>query len=217
MADVITEAAVARRTSVLTENAATLTTGVMADDSSFALRTVLPPARRWILRMTAADALAAQTIGRFDVGQAINTLRETAPPKGGACLSARLGPDEWLLIDEAAGNDATTDVGDGGDFMPEMTTKEPWSLVDISHRHAAMELRGTRARDVLNTGCALNLSEKAFPAGSATRTLFAKADIILMRRLDGGARPYYRLECGRSFGRYLRDHLQNSAVLIGAA
>ncbi|MFX8747406.1 sarcosine oxidase subunit gamma family protein, partial [Acinetobacter baumannii] len=59
--------------------------------------------------------------------------------------------------------------------------QEPHSLVDVSHRNTAIQIAGPAAADVLNAGCPLDLRLDAFPVGMCTRTLFAKAEIVLWR------------------------------------
>lgn len=106
-----------------------------------------------------------------------------------------LSPDEWLLIgppDEAAAliariaRDASTIAH---------------SLVDIGERNLGVTVAGEGAADLLNAGCALDLSDDAFPAGACTRTLFGKADILLWRPTEASA---YRVEYARSFADYVR-------------
>ena len=185
----------------------------------FAMRLV-PPAMRFSLRMDATLAGAAGRPGGFDLSQPINALRETETAQGGSHLSARLGPDEWLLIAD--------DTDDGANPLGESLASDlsatAHTLVDVSHRNIAIELTGDGAADVLNTGCPLDLGDHAFPVGTATRTLFNKAEIVLLRttadRLepvrDGTPRgPIWRVECWRSFGRYLYGHLNEAAQLIG--
>jgi sarcosine oxidase subunit gamma len=67
---------------------------------------------------------------------------------------------------------------------------------------------GRHAAEVLNSGCPLDLAEAAFPAGTATRTLLGKAEIVLMRLDDG---PTYRVECWRSFAQYVHGFLLEAA------
>jgi sarcosine oxidase subunit gamma len=107
---------------------------------------------------------------------------------------ARLGPDEWLLL----GADAASGTIEQG--LNEALAGRVHSLVDISHRQVAIEVSGLRAREVLNGGCPLDLADEAFPAGSATRTLFGKAEIVLIR---SGAAATFRVECWRSFAPYV--------------
>jgi len=105
---------------------------------------------------------------------------------------ARLGPDEWLVLgSEGHALEAHWSAALAGQVH---------SLVDISHRQVAIEVAGLRARDVLNGGCPLDLSDEAFAAGAATRTLLGKAEIVLIR---GGTELSYRVECWRSFAPYV--------------
>ena len=181
-----------------------------AKTSSFAMR-LAGPAQRWSLRTD--DTPASVAPAHFDIGQPINVLRETVsqPPShsNASRLSARLGPDEWLLIAQGSQDTALTSE------ISAAFAEHRHELVDISHRNIAIEVTGAGAADVLNTGCPLDLHETAFAAGSATRTLFAKTEIVLMRRHDVAGQPLYRIECWRSFGRYLFAHLADSATLLG--
>ena len=72
----------------------------------------------------------------------------------------------------------------------------PHALVDISHRNCALEIAGPKAEDLLNTGCPLDLTPRAFPVGTCARTLLGKAEIVLWRI----ATDRFRLETWRSFG-----------------
>lgn len=179
------------------------------DGARFALR-LAPPAARLSLRLLGTADGGGQAAG-FDLSQPINALRESATDQGAPRLSARLGPDEWLLIAGGATDDAAAlarqvaaDLG-----------ARAHTIVDISHRNVAIELAGAEAVDVLNTGCPLDLGDAAFAPGSATRTLYGKAEIILMRT-GSTERPVFRVECWRSFGRYLDAYLRDAAQLIGA-
>ncbi|OYX84618.1 MAG: hypothetical protein B7Y75_04395 [Azorhizobium sp. 35-67-5] len=113
-------------------------------------------------------------------------------------MAARLGPDEWLLIGPER-DDATFVFAAAAD-LPDRV----FSLVEVSHRNAALTVSGPGACAVLNAGIALDLSDAAFPAGSATRTLLGKAEVILLRP---GAAPLYQVECWRSFAPYVHGLL----------
>ena len=154
---------------------------------------LLPPAVRYTLRVASAPRDAAG----FQLDGEINcvTWRDGR-------LAARLGPDEFLLIAPAGEDSLMSDVS----AALESTFH---SLVDISHRHVAFEMSGPNAADILNNGCPLDLADAAFPAGTATRTLLGKCEIVLMRIDD---RPVYRVECWRSFAGYVRDFLATAAM-----
>ena len=75
----------------------------------------------------------------------------------------------------------------------------PCALVDISHRQFALEVSGPHAAAILSGGCPLDLDLGEFPIGMCTRTVFAKADIVLWRT-RGDA---FHLEVWRSFSGYV--------------
>ena len=138
------------------------------------------PMARFSLRVSES---AAQTLG---LPAAINSSASQ-----GAGTAFRLGPDEFLLLLPE-------------DQAPAINIAEPYSLVDISHRQTAILLHGPRAADMLNAGCPLDLDERAFPVGMATRTLFMKADIVLWRT---GVEDFH-IEVWRSFAPYVWSLLQ---------
>ncbi|KMO16122.1 sarcosine oxidase subunit gamma [Methylobacterium platani] len=120
---------------------------------------------------------------------------------------ARLGPDEWLIgCDESE-----------ADHLPAAIAADlgerAHAIVDVSHRNVGIDVSGPLAAVALNAGCPLDLGEAAFPAGSATRTLFGKAEIVLIRH--PGAAPRYRVECWRSFSTYVHGLLAEASLGVG--
>ena len=73
-------------------------------------------------------------------------------------------------------------------------------------------LAGARARDVLNAGCALDLHPSAFPPGAVTRTLLAKAPVVLRRP---GEPEAFELWVNGSFAPYAWLFLENAAREFG--
>ncbi len=156
----------------------------------------LPPASRLVLRggpqvlASAADALAL-------------------PRSETACRAVRkddramlwLGPDERLLI-----GPAEVDAG----MLPLLQhalAGMDHSLVEISHAQTAVEVSGPRAGVVINTGCPLDLDPASFPVDMCTRTVFAKAQIVLWRT----GPETFRIEAARSFAPYVSKILALAA------
>ena len=111
----------------------------------------------------------------------------------GARAALWLGPDERLLL--APQTELPT-------LLAALTTRlagQAHSLVDISQRQVAFELHGPHASTLLNAQCALDLALDAFPVGMCTRTVFAKAEIVLWRT----AADCFQVEVWRSFADYL--------------
>jgi sarcosine oxidase, subunit gamma len=142
---------------------------------------VLPPARR--LGFTAALEHKAAAARSWEPGFSEVACRAKSAGQS-ACLW--LGPDEFLLISPAEVSFAGALDG------------VPHSLVDVSHRQIGFELSGLQSATWLNGGCPLDLHPSAFPDGMCTRTLFAKADIVLWRK----AIDVFQIEVWRSFYDY---------------
>jgi sarcosine oxidase subunit gamma len=109
-----------------------------------------------------------------------------------------LGPDEHLLLDlEPVGAE---DDGAALEAALELAMQGvPHALVDISHRQFALEVSGPHAETILSGACPLDLDAGAFPVGMCTRTVFAKAEIVLWRtRADA-----FHVEIWRSFADYV--------------
>lgn len=151
---------------------------------------------RFSLRARFATGSAPKVAG-IALDAPINTVGSD-----GEVWIARLGPDKWLV----GGPEADADLLQGR--IHEALAGLPHSLVDVSHRNVGIDVSGRQAAAVLNAGCPLDLSEAAFPPGSATRTLLGKAEIVLIRAT---AAPLYRVECWRSFSTYVHGFL-NEAV-----
>ena len=162
----------------------------------------LPPATRYILRGNAAVRAAAQ--------QAL-TLQLPANPcravSDGERAALWLGPDEWLLI---AADGAAAILGAA---LNEALQGLPHSLVDVSHRQVAFALADAHAISVLAAGCPLDLDPSAFPVGMCTRTVFAKAEIVLWRYGE----DRFRLEVWRSFAAYVSGVIAEAARELAVA
>jgi sarcosine oxidase subunit gamma len=157
---------------------------------------LLPPSARFILR---ADARAISV-----AGAAIGIDVDPAPcraSQGETCAALWLGPDEYLLL--AAAVEARALAFSLDDVMQ----GEQHSLVEVSHRQTALEISGPRAAEILNSGCPLDLDLTAFPIGMCTRTVFAKAEIVLWRT----AADVFHLEVWRSFTAYVARFLSEVA------
>ena len=111
-----------------------------------------------------------------------------------------LGPDEHLLLAPAG-----SQVRIAADLENALAVI-PHSLVDVSERQVALTVAGPTARDLLASGCPLDLDPEAFPVGMCTRTLFGKVEAVLWRP----SAEEYHLEVGRSFADYVRECLRES-------
>lgn len=179
MADLI----VANRTLVLE--------GARAGSANVSIK-VAAPAYRLSLRAR-ADAVA-------ELSQALDiSLPQASKTSTTSGLRAALwlGPDEWLVIDQGESNlmEACASV------------TAAHSATDVSHRNVAMTVSGEGAEATLNAGCPQDLSLEAFPVGACSRTLFGKAEVVLLRVTE----DTFRVECWRSFADYVFGLLEEGA------
>jgi sarcosine oxidase subunit gamma len=75
--------------------------------------------------------------------------------------------------------------------------------VDVSHRQIALEIAGRQAAAILSNACPLDLDIRQFPVHMCTRTVLAKAEIVLWRT----APDVFHLEVWRSFQGYVQQLL----------
>jgi sarcosine oxidase, subunit gamma len=156
----------------------------------------LAPATRLVLHGDAqARAVAAPIWG---VGFSEAACRATVE---GTRATLWLGPDEYLLLDSAGGAlsariEPQTTVASA---LERALAEVPHALVDISHRQFALEISGPHAGAILNGACPLDLDLHAFPIGMCTRTVFAKADMVLWRTRAEA----FHVEVWRSFAGYV--------------
>lgn len=159
---------------------------------------------------------------RADPADAVTTHRvavalgSSLPPSPNSAASSPdgdrhvlwLGPDQWLVV--GPGNSASTieaairDAAAGA-FV---------TTVDVSAARVVLEVTGTRARDLLSFGCALDLDPRTFGPGSCAQTLVARAGVILWLVADDPV-PTYRLLVRPSFAAYLQTWLNDAAVGLG--
>lgn len=151
--------------------------------------------------MTRLSARGGVTAARR-IGQAFGvTLPERAlsTAEAGDRAALWLGPDEWLLC--------APDTAGLAERLEAALDGEPGCVVDVSHRQIGLDVSGPGAAAALNAGCPLDLDASAFPEGMSTRTVLAKAEIVLWRR--GPER--FHLECWRSFAPYVLTFLDLAA------
>jgi sarcosine oxidase, subunit gamma len=156
---------------------------------------VLSPAGRWVLHGgPGARALAAPVWGAAFSEEACRAI------VAGSRATLWLGPDEFLLLDLGPDEGSS---GESRATVPQdlegALAGAPHALVDVSHRQFALEISGAHATTILSGACPLDLDARAFPVGMCTRTVLAKADIVLWRT----GQNTFHLEVWRSFAAYV--------------
>jgi sarcosine oxidase, subunit gamma len=162
----------------------------------FAIRRA-PPAARFVLR---GSQDAAERVG------GVFGAAPSATPRRASVVGARaalwLGPDEWLLVAESEAPEPL------GAALEAAFSELPHSLVDVSQRQIGFVLEGPAAARALSAGCPLDLDLRSFAVGDVTRTMLAKAEVVLWRR---GPMSFH-LEVWRSFAEYAVAFLGEAAM-----
>jgi sarcosine oxidase, subunit gamma len=135
------------------------------------------------------------------LGEALGVKLPTEPctcNRADGLTAMWLGPDEWLVL-----------APPGAELRQRLASTDAASssAVDISHRNAAIVATGPRSAEILSAGCPLDLSLSAFPVGACTRTILAKAEIVLQR----AGEDRFHIECWRSFAQYVWQFLLDAA------
>ena len=115
-----------------------------------------------------------------------------------------LGPDEWLLTSqrerpedlEARIRAAVVPLGG--------------AAVDVSAQRIAIRLTGSRVRDLLAKGCAIDLHPRAFGRGRSAQSTLGLAAVVLLALGDGG--DDFLVLVRSSFAGYLAEWLLDAAV-----
>jgi sarcosine oxidase subunit gamma len=156
---------------------------------------------RWSVRVRAADRFFLESL--LSLPLPVQPLRSFQMEHGSALW---LGPDEWLVLmrPEAAQRFRERYASLDASATP------PASVVEVTHRNVGIELRGTYARWIINSGCPLDLSPQAFGPGACTRTLFGKTEIALWRHSE--SEPRYHLEFWRSYAPHVWTQLRQAAA-----
>lgn len=114
----------------------------------------------------------------------------------GGRLALCLGPDEWQLYAPMAEGHAIEAA------FAAFYASRPHSLVDIGHREVGINVEGAAAVLALRSACAFDL--ETMPSGTGVRTIFDKAQIILIRHDE----TRFRIEVWRSFADHVWGLLQ---------
>lgn len=113
-----------------------------------------------------------------------------------------LGPNEWLLVGPDGKRAAFREA------LEARLAGASGSIVDVSASRTVLEIYGSKARDLLAHGIAIDLDLRSFGPNRCSQTLLAKAQVIIERRDESGFHAYVRT----SFAGYVADWLLDAAA-----
>jgi sarcosine oxidase, subunit gamma len=119
-----------------------------------------------------------------------------------------LGPDEWLLTSTAEA------PGELEARVRAAVVPLGGAAADVSAQRITLRLTGERVRDVLATGCAIDLHPRVFGRGRSAQTTLGLAGVVLLALGDAG--DDYLVLVRSSFAGYLADWLLDAALELTA-
>jgi sarcosine oxidase subunit gamma len=147
-------------------------------------------------------SLVALRIDPRQAREAIERLQLAAPLTRNAAdpASAWMGPNHWLLMSESQGAESVIQsmaAALGGIVHNATCSTDEFDAISIG---------GPLARDVLASGCGLDLRHDRFPPGSCRRTRFARIPVAICA-LDEAV---FELIYDRTYRDYLRSWITDS-------
>jgi sarcosine oxidase subunit gamma len=170
---------------------------VLGDPAPLMVR-VAEDCARFSLRIDPSEAAAVAEVFGIALPVSVGSIVQA-----GERLALMLGPDEWLLtapLADAEGIEAA--------FSRLQTVH---SLVDTGHRELSILVEGESAATALRSAIAFDV--EAMPPGTGCRTVFDKAQIVLLRDTE----LRFRIEVWRSFADHVWGVLQAASreIAIG--
>jgi sarcosine oxidase subunit gamma len=107
-----------------------------------------------------------------------------------------MGPSEWLVVGPA-GREVELESA-----LTNALAGTGSSVVDVSANRTTLELSGPEAREILESGCSIDLDPRSFSSGQCAQTLVARAHVLLWRPASH-PETVYRLLVRPSFAAYL--------------
>ncbi len=127
----------------------------------------------------------------------------------GGVATLWLGPAEFLVIAPENAHESL-----GGDLLQalgEALADGQGQVVDLSANRTVFELSGSRARDVLEKGCSLDLHPRSFKAGTAVSTEIGHIPAILWKSGEDTFQVLPRASFADFLGRWLVDGMREFA------
>ena len=115
-----------------------------------------------------------------------------------------LGPDQWLLTSTAH----TADELEAA--VRAVVRPSGGAATDVSAQRIILRLTGSRVRDVLAKGCAIDLHPRVFGRGRAAQTTVGLAGVILLALSESS--DDFLVLVRSSFAGYLADWLLDAAA-----
>ncbi len=157
-------------------------------------------------RVDPNDANLMERVASGLGGLALPLLPNTVTSRGDR-RALWLGPDEWLIVGPDGKQAAFLDalgVALAGAFG---------SIVDVSANRTVLDIRGSKALELLAHGVAIDLHPRSFGPGRCAQTFLAKAQVIIELRNEEAT---FHVWVRTSFASYVAAWLLDAAASISS-
>ena len=175
---------------------------ILAEEFTAAVDVRVDPEGSGPAAVAAAVQPEAQA-GDRAAGAALPTIPNTWTGTPDGHQAIWLAPDEWLVT-SAGATPQELEATAAAAVAPHGGV-----AVDVSANRTGIRVRGRHARELLATGCSLDLHPSVFPAGSAAQTTVGQAAVILLGLGSDGTD--FRLYVRPSFAGHLAEWLLDAA------
>jgi|TARA_Y100000294_G_scaffold59167_1_gene55934 sarcosine oxidase subunit gamma len=141
---------------------------------------------------------------------AVLPLEPNTASYGRRCLVHWLGPDEWLLI--AAPTDTRLQAE-----LEAVLAGSHYALTDLSGGQTLLRTGGPKLREVLASGCTLDLHPRRFGPGQCAQTLVAHVGALLRVAAEVEDADVIDIVVRRSFADHLLHWLLDASAEVGCA
>ena len=140
------------------------------------------------------------------------TTPNTVVGKPSATRMMWLGPNEWMVITRPGGAERAFNALSKNLKVEGLHS----SVTDTSEARTCIRISGSRAREVLTKGCAIDLHPSMFGPGQCAQTVVSKVGVMLLQTAETkSGNATYELYPLRSFATYLWMWLKDAAAEYG--
>ena len=133
-----------------------------------------------------------------------NTFVETRFGEEGVVI-AWAGPEEWFVIGQEEGTSGLRVA------LRQAIPEADGAVVDVSSGFTLLSIEDRQARDLVATGCPVDVHPREFGPGRCAQTLFAGTGVSLLQRDET---PRFEMMVRRSHARWLWRWMEVSAELV---
>ncbi len=160
--------------------------------------------RRFLAKVTVRGKADSDAAGAA-LGASLPSAPNTVDSRAGLDV-LWLGPDEWLVIGPPGSEHALVRALE--DALRDA------AIVDVTEGRTTLRLRGPLVRDILATGCPLDLHPRRFASGRCAQSTLGRSAVILHQTADD---PVFDIHVERSQADYLWTWLETAGRPYGVA